>query len=114
MKPDNKKRRKRPRRQDGYFGSWERKRVLKAKKFKREFKNIRARIDRYLKDRPEYRHPKSVMVLWIMRRCGLSIRGMIDELHFGRGALKMAASSRRAPSRGGTQVDAQAAHGDAR
>ena len=90
MKPDNKKRRKGPRRQDGYFGSWERERVLKAKKLKREFKKIRAWIDRYLKDRPEYRHLKSVMILWIMmKRYGLSIRGMIDELHFRRGALKV-------------------------
>ena len=89
MKPDSKKRRKKPRRQDGYFGDWER--VLKAKKLKREFKKIRAWIDRYLKDRPEYRHLKSVMMLWIMmKRYGLSIRGMIDELHFGRGALKIA------------------------
>ena len=52
MKPDNKKRRKTPRGQDGYFGSWEPKRVFKAKKLKREFKKIRAWIDRYLKDHP--------------------------------------------------------------
>ncbi len=91
MKPDNKKRRKGPRRQDGYFGSWERKRVPKAKKLKREFKKIRARIGGYLEDHPEYRHLKSVMMLWIMmKRYGLSIRGMIDELHFGRGALRVA------------------------
>ena len=91
MKPDNKKRRKGPRRPDGYFGSWERERVLKAKNLKREFRKNRARIDRYLEDHPEYRHPKSVMMLWIMmKRYGLSIRGMIDELHFRRGALKVA------------------------
>ena len=42
MKPDNKKRRKKPRRPDGYFGSWERKRIVKAKKLKREFRKIRA------------------------------------------------------------------------
>ncbi len=65
--------------------------MLKAKKLRREFKKIRAWIDRYLKDRPEYRHLKSVMILWIMmKRYGLAIRGMIDELHFGRGALKIA------------------------
>ena len=91
MKPSNKKRRKRPRRQDGYFGSWEQERALKAKKLKREFEKIRAWIDRYLEDHPEYRHLKSMMMLWIMmKRYGLSIRGMIAELHFRRGSLKAA------------------------
>ena len=52
MKPGNKKRRKRPRRQDIYFGNWERKRVLKAKKPKREFKKIRTWVVRHLKDHP--------------------------------------------------------------
>ena len=100
MSPDNKKRRKRPRRPDSYFYSWGRKRVLKAKKLKREFEKIRAWIDGYLESHPEYRHPKSVMVmLWtMMRRYGLSIRGMIDELHFRRGSRK-AARLRRAPSK---------------
>ena len=81
MKPDNKKRQKRPRRPDGYFGDWERKRVPKAGKPKREFKKIQTRVGRYLMGRPEYRHPRSAMVSWIMRmmkRYGLSIRGMID------------------------------------
>ena len=69
--------------------------MLRAKKLKREFRKIRAWIGRYLKDRPVYRHPKSVMMLWIMmKRYGLSIRGMIDELHFGRSALKAACLKR--------------------
>ncbi len=91
MKPDNKKRRKRPRRQDGYFGDWERERVIKAKKLKREFKKIRTWIDRYLKGNAEYRHLKSVIMLWIMmKRYSLSIRDMITELHFSRGSRKVA------------------------
>ena len=91
MKSDSKKQRKRPRRQDGHFGSWEQERVLKAKKLKLEFKKIRAWIYRYLKGHPEYGHLRSVMMLWIMmKRYGLSIRGMIDELHFRRGSLKVA------------------------
>lgn len=70
MKPDNKKRQKRPRRPGGYFGDWER---------KREFKKIRTRVGRYLMGRPEYRHPRSAMMPWMMmERYGLSIRGMID------------------------------------
>ena len=89
---NNKKRRKKPRRQDGYFGNWERKRVLKAEKPKREFKKIRTWVDGYLKDRPEYRHLTSVMMPWIimMKRYGLSLRGMIDGLHPNRGARKVA------------------------
>ncbi len=47
MKPDNKKRRKRPRGQDGYFDDREQKRVLKAKKLKLDFKKIRTRTDRW-------------------------------------------------------------------
>ena len=91
MKPDNKKRRKRPRRQDGYFGNWERKRVLKAKKLKREFRKIRTWVDRYLKDHPEYRHLRTVIMLWMMmKRYTLSLRGMIDELYLSRGARKVA------------------------
>ena len=90
MKPDNKKRRKRPRRQDGYFGNWE-KQVLKAKKLKRKFKKIRTWIDRYLKDNPEYSHRKSVMMQWIMMtRYNLSIRGIVAELHYSRGSQKVA------------------------
>ena len=91
MKPDNKKRRKRPRRPDGYFANWEQKRVLKAKNLKRELKKIRTWIDRYLKDNPKYRHLKSVMMLWIMmKRYNLSIRVMIAELYFSRGSRKVA------------------------
>ena len=78
MKPDNKKRRKRPRRQDGYFGGQEQKRVLKAKKLKLDFKKNRTRTGRCMKDNPGYRHLMSVMMFWIMmKRYGLSIRVMI-------------------------------------
>ena len=90
MKPDNEKRRKKPRRPDGYFGEWEQNRLIKAKKLKREFKKIRSWIKRYLKSHPEHEHLKSVMMLWaMMKRYCLSIRGMIDELYYRRGALKV-------------------------
>ena len=99
MKPDNKKRRKKPRRPDGYFGSWERKRIVKAKKLKREFRKIRAWIERCPECHSEHAHLKPVLVLWVMmKRYGLSIRGMICELHFSRGARRVA-GLRRVPSK---------------
>ena len=55
--------------------------MLKAKNLKREFKKIRTWVDRYLKDHPEYWHLRTVIMLWMMmKRYGLSLRGMIDEL----------------------------------
>ena len=93
------KRWKKPRRPDGYFREWEQNRLIKTKKLKREFKKIRAWIKRYLKSHPEHEHLKPVMMLWAMMKwyC-LSIRGMIDELHYRRGALKVVCL-RRVPSK---------------
>ena len=96
---NNRKRRKIPRRPDGYFSGRERNLVPKAGKLKRGFKKIRAWVDRCLKDHPEYRYLVSVMMLWMMmmvmmmmmmKRYGLSIRRMIDEQHPCRGARKVA------------------------
>ncbi len=91
MRPDNKKRRKRPRRPDGCLRSWKRTRVLRAKNLKGEFEKIRAWIDGYPEGHFEYRHPRSVMMLWVMtKRYGMSVRGMFTELHFRRGSRKAA------------------------
>ena len=91
MKPDNKKRRKKQRRLAGYFGDWEKKRILKAKQLKCELKKIRAWIKTYLESHPEHTHLRPVLMLWIMmKRYGLSIRGMICEMYFRRGARKVA------------------------
>ena len=91
MRPDNKKRRKRPRRPGGCLRSWKRTRVLGAKNPKGEFEKIRAWLDGYPEGRPEYRHLGSAMMLWVMtRRYGLSVRGMFTELHRRRGSRKAA------------------------
>ncbi len=91
MNPDNKKRRSGKRKPAGYCGGWGRKRVVKAKKLKRNVKNVRKRISKYMKARPEYGHREAVFMLGIMmKRYGFSLRGMMSELYFRRGSRKAA------------------------
>ena len=91
MKPDNKKRRSKKRRPAGYYGGWERKRIVKAKKLKRNVKKTGKWVGKYLKEHPKHKHLKTVIILGIMmKRYGFSLRGMIAELYFRRGSRKAA------------------------
>ena len=99
MKPDNKKRRSKKRRPAGYYGGWERKRIVKAKKLKRNVKKTGKWVGKYMKAHPEHKHLKAVIILGIMmKRYGFSLRGMIAELYFRRGSRK-AAGLKRVPSK---------------
>ena len=99
MKPDNKKRRSKKRRPAGYYGGWERKRIVKAKKLKRNIKKAGKWMCKYMKEHPEHKHLKTVIILSVMmKRYGFSLRWMIAELYFRRGSRK-AAGLKRVPSK---------------
>lgn len=99
MKPDNKKRRSKKRRPDGYYGKWERGQTVKAKELKSNIKKVRRRIDRYVKTHPQHSHLKTVILLGIMmKRYGFSLRRMVAELHY-RGGSRKAAGLKHVPSK---------------
>ena len=99
MKPDNKKRRSKPRRPPGYYGKWERKQIVKARDLKMNIKKIKKRVKKYMKAHPEHGHLTTVVVLGIMmKRYGFSLRRMIGELQHRRGSRK-AAGLKRVPSK---------------
>ena len=99
MKPDNKKRRTAKRRPAGYYGSWEREQIVKAKELKKNIKRVRKRIDKYVKTHPQYRHLKTVLLLGIMmKRYGFSLRRMIKKLYYRSGSRK-AAGLKHVPSK---------------
>ena len=76
MKPDNKKRRSKKRRPDGYRGGRERKRMVNAKGLKRNVKKVGKRMGRHAKAYPECGRLKTVTMLGIMvRRYGFPPRG---------------------------------------
>ena len=98
MKPNNIKRRSKKRRLDGYYGKWERRWIVTAKELKTSIKKVRKRVDRYVKIHPQYKHLETVILLGIMmKRYGFSLRGMITELYYRKGARK-AAGLKHVPS----------------
>ena len=91
MKPDNKKRRSKKRRPAGYYGGRELKRIVKAKKLKRNVKKTGKWVGKYMKEHPEHKHLKTVIILGVMmKRYGFLFRRMIAELYFRRGSRKAA------------------------
>ena len=99
MKPDNIKRRTTPSKPHGYYGKWERGCIVKAKELKMRIRYVRKRIDKYVKNHPEYMHLKTVLLLGIMmKRYGFSLRRMIGELHYRKGSRK-AAGLKHVPSK---------------
>ena len=72
---------------------------MKAKKLKRNVKKAGKWVGKYLKEHPEHKRLKTVIILRIMmKRYGFSLRGMISELYFGRGSRK-AAGLKHVPSK---------------